>query len=152
MAAISQTIFSYAFSWMTFFLFWLKNSLKFVPKGPINIYLNQCWPNSLTHICGTRGRWVKIHLWLTDTTNDALTNPVKCIRIKIILGDFSCTSFLTGVLTPWNVSLKYIYVNVSMKPPTFLHKCGALNSKLDIILSARNLWLQKMHRFLITKV
>ena len=21
-------------------------------------YLNQCWPDSLTHICGTRGRWV----------------------------------------------------------------------------------------------
>ena len=22
-------------------------------------YLNQCWPDSLMHICGTRGRWVK---------------------------------------------------------------------------------------------
>ena len=22
-------------------------------------YLNQCWPSSLTHICGTRQRWVK---------------------------------------------------------------------------------------------
>ena len=22
-------------------------------------YLNQCWPSSPTHICGTRGRWVK---------------------------------------------------------------------------------------------
>ena len=22
-------------------------------------YLNQCWPSSLMHICGTRGRWVK---------------------------------------------------------------------------------------------
>ena len=21
-------------------------------------YLNQCWPNSLTHFCGTRGKWV----------------------------------------------------------------------------------------------
>ena len=21
-------------------------------------YLKECWPNSLTHICGTRGRWV----------------------------------------------------------------------------------------------
>ena len=43
-------------------------SLKFVPRDPIdNIqhwfrwysapshYLNQCWPSSLTHICGTRG-------------------------------------------------------------------------------------------------
>ena len=24
-----------------------------------NHYLNQCWPSSLTHICGTRGRWFK---------------------------------------------------------------------------------------------
>ena len=24
----------------------------------ISHYLDQCWPNSLTHICGTRGRWV----------------------------------------------------------------------------------------------
>ena len=23
-----------------------------------NHYLNQCWPSFLTHICGTRGRWV----------------------------------------------------------------------------------------------
>ena len=26
-------------------------------------YLNQCWPDSLTHICGTRGRWVN---WLVS--------------------------------------------------------------------------------------
>ena len=24
----------------------------------LNHYLNQCWPHSLTHICGARGRWV----------------------------------------------------------------------------------------------
>ena len=23
-----------------------------------SLYLNQCWPDSSTHICGTRGRWV----------------------------------------------------------------------------------------------
>ena len=54
----------------------IKISLKFVPKDPIennpapvqimawqqisaSHYLNQCWPSSLTHICGTRGRWIK---------------------------------------------------------------------------------------------
>ena len=26
-------------------------------------YLNQCWPDSLTHICSTRGRWVKAVLY-----------------------------------------------------------------------------------------
>ena len=25
-------------------------------------YLNQCWPSSLSHICGTRGRWVN-EIW-----------------------------------------------------------------------------------------
>ena len=28
-----------------------------------NLYLNQCWPDSTTHIGGTRGRWVKFG-WL----------------------------------------------------------------------------------------
>ena len=54
----------------------IKISLKFIPKSPIDNksvldqvmawrrqapshYLNQCWPSFLTHICGTRGRWVK---------------------------------------------------------------------------------------------
>ena len=51
----------------------IRISLKFVPKGPIDNKpalvqamawrrigdLNQCLSNSLTHICGTRGGWVK---------------------------------------------------------------------------------------------
>ena len=28
------------------------------------IFRYQCWPGSLMHICGTRGRWVKLILWL----------------------------------------------------------------------------------------
>ena len=36
MAATSQAIFSDAFSWMKSFVFWLKISLKFVPKGIID--------------------------------------------------------------------------------------------------------------------
>ena len=35
-AAISQTTFSNVFSWMKMFEFWLKISLKFLPKGPID--------------------------------------------------------------------------------------------------------------------
>ena len=35
MAAISQTMFSNAFSWMEIYVS-IKMSLKFVPKGPIN--------------------------------------------------------------------------------------------------------------------
>ena len=50
----------------------IKISPKFVPKDPTDntalvyiiiiillYYLNQCWPDSLTHICGARGRWFK---------------------------------------------------------------------------------------------
>ena len=54
----------------------IRISLKFVPEGPIDNnqhwfrlwlgaeqatshYLNKCLPSSLTHICGTRGIWVK---------------------------------------------------------------------------------------------
>ena len=57
-------------------IFQIEISLEFVPKGPIDNksalvhvmawrqiidkpYLNQCWPSSLTQICGTKGRWVK---------------------------------------------------------------------------------------------
>ena len=36
MATFSQTIFSDAFSWMESFVFLIKMSLKFVPKGPID--------------------------------------------------------------------------------------------------------------------
>ena len=36
MAAIFQTIFSNAFTWMEIYEIWLKISLRFVPKGPIN--------------------------------------------------------------------------------------------------------------------
>ena len=42
MAAISQTIFADAFSWMKI-------------CSLIEISLNQCWPDSRTHICSSRG-------------------------------------------------------------------------------------------------
>ena len=68
----------------TFFIL-IKISLKSVLKGQLattqhwfrlwlgseqaaSHYLNQCWPQSLTHICGTRGRWVN---WGQDFTRDA---------------------------------------------------------------------------------
>ena len=52
----------------------IKISLKFVPKDQIENYtalvqimtwrgINQCWPDSLTHIYGTTtGRWIKLFL------------------------------------------------------------------------------------------
>ena len=74
MAAISQTVSSVAFSWMKSFVFWLKFHWRLFLRVQWTInqrwfrkwlgvekatshYLNQCWSNSLKHICGTRGRW-----------------------------------------------------------------------------------------------
>ena len=68
----------------------IQISLKFVLKGPIDHksalvqvmawcqtaskhYLNQCWPNSLTHICSTRGRWVKVTSGAHFTNNFSIT-------------------------------------------------------------------------------
>ena len=75
MDAISQTIFSDAFSWMKKFDFWLKFHWSLFLRVQLTItqhwfrwwlgaekatshYLKQGWPDSLTHICGTMGRWV----------------------------------------------------------------------------------------------
>ena len=75
MAAISQTIFWNAFSWMINFVFWLKFNWSLLLKVQLTIrqqwfrwwlgaeqatshHLNQCWPSSVTHMYGTRGRWV----------------------------------------------------------------------------------------------
>ena len=82
MAAISQTTLSNAFSWMKMILL-LPISLKFVPKGPINIIpaLIEIMPLSepmlvslLTHICITRPEWV-------NTGNLFI---YKCLDIVII--------------------------------------------------------------------
>ena len=67
MATISQTIFLYPFSRKKSFVFSLKFHWNLFLRVQLAItqhywvpshYLNQCWSNSLTHICGTRGRWV----------------------------------------------------------------------------------------------
>ena len=67
MATISQMIFSNFVNEK--FCILIQISLKFLSKSAIDNnpalaysapshYLNQCRPYSLTHICGTRGRWV----------------------------------------------------------------------------------------------
>ena len=76
MAAISQTTFSTTFSWMRSFVFWFQFHWRFFlsvqltkshhwfrewlgTEQATSHYLKHCWPSSLTHICRTRGRWVK---------------------------------------------------------------------------------------------
>ena len=75
MSAISQTTFWNAFPWMKTFVFWFEFHWSFFVWVQLTIskhwfrwwlgteqvtshYLNQCWPSSLTNICGTRERWV----------------------------------------------------------------------------------------------
>ena len=74
MAAISQTIFFKCIFGNEKFRNLIKISLKFLRvqmtitqqwlrwwlgvEKATSHYLNQCWPDSLTHICGTRGKWV----------------------------------------------------------------------------------------------
>ena len=80
MAGISQTTYSKVFSWIKCLVFWFQWSLFLRIQLTIfqhwfrkwlgvdqatSHYLHQCWPNSLTHICGTRGRWVKSGCHLT---------------------------------------------------------------------------------------
>ena len=70
---IWQTTFSKAFSWMNMIELRLKSHWNLFPGVQLTIiqvmawrrigtshYLVQCWPSSLTSICGTRGRWVKV--------------------------------------------------------------------------------------------
>ena len=40
----------------TIFQHWFRQRL--VAFSAPSHYLNQCWPSSPTHICGTRGRWI----------------------------------------------------------------------------------------------
>ena len=72
MAAISQTTFSNAFSWMKSFVFWFEFHWSLFLRVQLIIsrhwfrkwlgaeqatshYLKQCWTSTLTHICGTLG-------------------------------------------------------------------------------------------------
>ena len=75
MASISPTMFSDTFSWTKSVIFWLQFHWSLFLRVQLTIfqhwfrwwlgadqatshYLNQCWPDSLTHICDTRGRWI----------------------------------------------------------------------------------------------
>ena len=110
MAAILQTVFSYAFSWMKNFVFCLKFNWSLFPRFQLTItqhwfskwlgaekatshYLNQCWPDSLTHICGTRGRWTKQLKWAEpgwslESKNPSVTHgfpPQRASKVESVL-------------------------------------------------------------------
>ena len=43
-------------------------------------YLNQCWPNSTTHICSTREKWVKHH-WQSSCTDISPSSNGNIFRV-----------------------------------------------------------------------
>ena len=99
---IFKRIFVNENDWMS-----IKISLKFIPKCAIDNksalvqvmawhrqatshYLNQCWPSSVTHICGTRGRWV-------NTMNTSSN------RFSILIKRPEISKFLEKLLALWPV-------------------------------------------------
>ena len=93
-------------------------------------YLNQCWLDSLTHICGTRGRWVNYinnsRRWLhicAELTTDILSykNHAFCLDMKYT----HCTELL------WNPSWGYKYFRVL---PTNSGKRANIRPKHDNVL------------------
>ena len=67
-------------------------------------YLNQCWPSALTHICGTRGRWVNIESYLRDHFAYA-TSQWETLQYNVV-------SHGLGTYTKWSFQ-SYCKVKVS---------------------------------------
>ena len=78
---VSQTAFWNAFSWLKSFVIWFEFHWSLLLKVQLTIsqhwfrnwlgakqatshYLNQCWPSSLMHICGTSGSRFNSSCWL----------------------------------------------------------------------------------------
>ena len=110
MAAIFQTTFFNAFSWMKMYEFRLTFSLKFVPRGPINniptLVQVMAWrrpgdkllsePMMVrlpTHICVTRPQWVKFSNGVFDRCQqlpDVITYPCPNSRIFLYKSSDCC--------------------------------------------------------------
>ena len=117
MAAISQTTFSNAFSWMKMFEFWLCIHWVFFPKGSINIIpaLVQimAWRRSddkpltepmvvslLMHIWVTRPEWVNEVYTLSNKVNIVPDDALAIQGIIRLYTDWKMTSF-TNHLYGW---------------------------------------------------
>ena len=91
-------------------------------------YLNQCWTDSLTHLCATRGWWVKTSYWMTlykmslksNITNSLWMRPCQLSSIYAVTFCFPIWSILI-----WSIiflmhrgsvyheaSLRLIYVKI----------------------------------------
>ena len=92
-------------------------SNAFVPKRPIlqrmfrlwfgadqatSPYLNQCWPDSLTHIYGNRGRWVDTEKNITNELQTMLLLPRDILQSPGQHSDnlFKSNGLAKSVITP----------------------------------------------------
>ena len=121
MAAISQTRVSNGFSWMRNIVFWstfhfslfLRVQLTitqhwfrywFVDYSAPSHHVNQCWPDSLTHICCTRG--------------DELSHLLICVRFcRSHLRRHNWNTFQFSAKKLWTISThkglaKKLYSNI----------------------------------------
>ena len=131
----------------------IEISLKFVSRGTIDnnpalilimawrYYLNQCRPNSLTHICGTRGRWVQFHLlipimWLhcdyIESVVDAWNKKWLSIKIKYI------TSTRSRFLNLDSLPLCHLVVQNDKAWQFYYHIC--LRQCSPFVTSGVNMW------------
>ena len=129
MATSSQALFSDAFLWMKSFFILIKISPRFVPKGAIknksvSVQI-MAWrrtvhkplsepPCSLTHICGTRARWVNI---LRPVSNGHYFAPMlfifgcESLSIEAVFYQyhvFGANAFISVA----EMHLIYVYVNL----------------------------------------
>ena len=99
MAAISQSIFSNAFSWMKSFVFWFNFHWSLFLRVQLTIsqhwfrlwlddeevtshYLNQCWPDSLMLLCSTRGGWVNLTVGYLKLSS--ILSPLYYLVISVL--------------------------------------------------------------------
>ena len=96
----------------------IRFSLKFVPRSPIDNkpvlvqviawrlsvpthYLNQCWPSSQTHICGTRWRWVNKYTKIIFKISWEVIKNSPCHLIYNLPAELERCSFPYFPCSPW---------------------------------------------------
>ena len=53
-------------------------------------YLNQCWHSSLTHICGTRGRWINANM--RPLRHQVFSKALLCNKMYVVNQSLCCAS------------------------------------------------------------
>ena len=115
MATISQKTFSNTFSWIKSFVFWFEFHWSLFLRVQLTIfqhcfrlwlgadqatshYLNQCWPSSLTLICGARGTWVNHHMIKLPHYNELCPRDIGKIDLNLPTTEHNKAQFVYIIL------------------------------------------------------